>query len=325
MNHSDSIVNITQKIIQTSRAIGAIKKAQMQGGQNANYLYFANEQIMAAVSEHMDSNNMWIVQGCTHIDTSDIALVYHFVFMVIDGDSGEWLEVPFSQSNGSGAYQFNKEANAVIFKSAKDQTAGMIDSYAYKNFVLKLFGISTPDADTQEAIRIEKEMQEQRYREQAAERSAAKSKPVPSGDVPATIPPDSLNSTEPRTPQQNASMHKLYNVIYQTSDDKITAPIRRAQVAVFTKTLYLNERHSSTELTEGEMTHFLKALETMKSGVEVYGFEKWETEKELELCARASSNAGVTVFQMGYTELEKIHSYLLGKIAESKANADRRL
>lgn len=142
---------------------------------------------------------------------------------------------------------------------------------------------------------------------------------------PAQTPeiPAELSSTQPRTEKQNTRMHKLYNVIYQTSDDAILTPTRRAQVAVFTKTLYLNERHSSTELTEGEMVHFLKALETMKSGIELYG-ELWESEKESELCARASKDAGVTVFQMGYTELEKIHSYLINKLAETKANENRR-
>lgn len=321
MNHSPQITNVVRKIMLVSDEIGAIQKKHMQGGQNANYPYFAVESVMAAVSDTMQKNNLWIIPACERIDTSDIALVYHFSFMIVDADSGEYIERPFAQSNSSGSYQYSDAAKTFTFKAAKDQTAGMIDSYAYKNFVLKLFGISTPDADTEEAKRIEKEMQEQRYKEQAAERSAAKPKHSPTfananGDVPTTPPPATLTSTEPRTGKQNATIHALYGELYP-GDDAERTKTRRLHVALMTG----GEKDSSADLTEGEATQFIYALETLKLAFGYYGKPIWETGKETEVCQRLGKDS---LFELSYSDLETFHHYLLNKLSEKNAHADRR-
>lgn len=129
--------------------------------------------------------------------------------------------------------------------------------------------------------------------------------------------PATLTSTEPRTGKQNAAIHALYGELYP-GDDAERTKTRRLHVALMTG----GEKDSSADLTEGEATQFIYALETLKLAFGYYGKPIWETDKETEVCQRLGKDS---LFELSYSDLETFHHYLLNKLSEKNAHADRRL
>lgn len=318
MNQSDNITNVVSKIMKVAREIGAIQKKQMNAQTGGNYGYFAIESVMAAVSDAMDKAGLWIIPGCTDATTAEISAVYHFTFMIVDMESGEYIERPWTQTNAIGVWVWNKEASAMTFKTAKDQTSGMIDSYAYKNFVLKLFGISTPDADTAEAERIAKEEKQRRYQEQRAERTIApkvEPKPQPSpysdavaGDIDANFSDEAEPAKEWTPTAQFITTRTYIEKVLKWDDEK-----RRRIIGEFTA----GRTNSMKDLTDPQLRDLHELLKIEKRGLDASAV--WDSEGRTALALSATNKQKSNLWHLEGLEIEQAHTNLEHRIKKASA------
>lgn len=296
---SESIINVTLKIIKVARELGGIKKARMSGGQGANYEYFANEAVLQSVSDTMEANNLWVMPSCERVEIIELEYLFHYNMMVVDADTGEFITMPFAQAYPRGTQKWDKECSQVLLK-LNDKATGIAHSYAHKTFLLKLFMISTPDADTEEQnARIQHDSQRNSQPYDATHmRNNADSRPqyptpnqtpeqrklATNTTAPQPPTPIGIMSSEPSqngedysiepddngigdeliTPKQLQALHIALSHM-QVTDDQ-----RHELISVFTE----GDKTSSKMLTQREFPILMKLLKIEQMGL-LAGFDKW--------------------------------------------------
>lgn len=139
---SDSIINVTLKIIQVAREIPPIAKKQIPN----RGMGFESESVIVEVTERLQVNNLWIMPSSPHVEVVDTEYIYHYEYMVVDGDSGEWLILPFSFALVRGEMKWDGNAKQLVWKVA-DKAASVAHTSAYRIFLTELFQITTPGAE----------------------------------------------------------------------------------------------------------------------------------------------------------------------------------
>lgn len=140
--HSDSVINVALKIIKVAREIPPIAKVKISNRGGG----FESEAVLVEVSERLQDNNLWIMPSSTGVDVVDTEYLYHYEYMVVDGDSGEWIIMPFQFALPRGEMKWDGNAKQLVWKVA-DKAASIAHTSAYRIFLTELFQITTPDAE----------------------------------------------------------------------------------------------------------------------------------------------------------------------------------
>lgn len=270
IERSETISNVIKKVIIVSQALGKIKKARM-GGTSNNFEYFANEAVLAAVSDAMEDNGLWVMPSVTSCDVSELEYTFHYQMMVVDGDTGEYITLGWAQV-------YPKHQGQRI----NDKATGIAHSYAHKTFLLKLLMISTPDADT-----VEQNSRATNDRRLPAQPPKPAPQPAPVVD---TTPADdsaarfdAIPSAYPDTAPIGESQHK-----------RLMATLTSLGVSDVSRHLLIDKvtkerTQSSKALTIAEYEHLMKLLKLEEMG-RLAG-DKWTDDAAAAIVSSATNKA----------------------------------
>lgn len=323
ISKSDSIINVTLKIIKVSNKIAPLAKKSIPSRGSG----FDNETVIPEVSKKMKDNNLWVMQSSDGVEVADTELLFHYQMMVVDADSGEWLILPFTHATPRGSMTYNRDANQMVW-TLNDKATSVAHTSALRIFLTKLFMIITP---TQEkalpATPAPRQTQVNNER-----RTIAPAKPAANitayadyqnGDIAAnfadtTYVDENGEVVLPETPHDSDKRFDAIEPAYKDTD-VITAQTHKSLIITLNQMgVSDDQRHaiietltdgattSSKEITYADYYLLVKLLKIDRMGV-LGGADKWLTARTV-IAEKVSGGKATSLYALNSVQAISAHA-----------------